>query len=178
MKSIILSILVLIFFSCKKEKVEINQPNSITHVSLVVDSIYIRDNRVSYFPIGNTNLEIKHESYTDWNLGATYTDWILNLNGNIHSNTTCLKSLAQNVRIDSSLTFVNNVKLDNYHGGASISDCGAEEGEYYIGFRIKQNSKFIYGWMKIEYTYDSLLIKEYAYNSTIGKSIMTGEISN
>lgn len=50
-------------------------------------------------------------------------------------------------------------------------------GDKYFGFRLKQDSGFIYGWFLVNCTEksDQLQIKAYAYNKTVGNSIKAGQ---
>lgn len=73
-----------------------------------------------------------------------------------------------------------NQRLES-NGFAFSTSWGAGEfkgaGDKYFGFRLQQDSGFIYGWFLVNCTEksDKLEIKSYAYNKTVGNSIKAGQ---
>jgi hypothetical protein len=65
-------------------------------------------------------------------------------------------------------TLKGHKKTGNNFGG---------KGDKYIGLRLRKTGKIYYGWVRVNLNFkcDTLIIKDYAYDSIPGDSIMAGE---
>jgi hypothetical protein len=87
-------------------------------------------------------------------------------------------ALDENTTIDENSGFWNH-REDPFNYGFSNSWGGEFKGagDKYFGFRLLQDSGFIYGWFLVNCTEksDQLEIKAYAYNKTVGNGIVAGQ---
>lgn len=55
--------------------------------------------------------------------------------------------------------------------------CDIPIGDTYFGLKLKVNSDSLYGWVRCSATYNSITIKDYAYNTTPDMYILAGQTS-
>jgi hypothetical protein len=89
---------------------------------------------------------------------------------------TDLRAISGGTVIGSSLNWVGNSSNIYINGYTAPTEFPSGQGKY-IGVRINKFGSIHYGWVLVEYTSNTLIIKSYAYENTVGASITAGATS-
>lgn len=183
-KSIAICVIIISAFACKKETTETNDPNIDDRiVNITIDSsgnsnnkiIDLDDDGTDDFNIFSTlpsldkdNSDVGINGLTDYEFSTEAQSPVSNK----------IKTLTSGTSINSATGTWNTLAsfYINLSGIAGYPVGINEQGDKFIGFRIKDGVSFYYGWMLVNITSGhKLTIKEYAVQTIADTAIKAGD---
>ena len=58
----------------------------------------------------------------------------------------------------------------------SYAECNLPYQDGYLGIRLTENDNYYYGWVRLDASTDTLVIKDFAYNSSPNETILAGQM--